>query len=357
MKRLFIQLVLLWAVVGLHAQDFQLYYANNIRDVADLSEITQPNSGLTWREVKSGDIAGNQIEVDGIFKMFNATTMKGRLEQERFWRMRDNTLLCFRINDGAGTTGAYAVTMTAGAEKRTVTASAYFFVNVPFEIGEAKIEVAKLTDVAKKIVFTYYIYDWGNESLYTFQLDQKRQAINKTYQLEYQLLPFEADENTKPTTYLLDLQNDKFQSFYVPAGYVLTGAWLRDGKGSDAPRLRLNTSKFWRGADLADHFSRPQLSTAFKLDKHENRDLCSFNMLGSGLMAQYDYLSLKVLGKRSRPVMGVHMNVERVDTNGKRIADDEVGLQGYDSKTQSYKVYTTTLLHRGDSRGLLPYGV
>ena len=340
MKRLFIQLVLLWAVVGLHAQDFQLYYANNIRDVADLSEITQPNSGLTWREVKSGDIAGNQIEVDGIFKMFNATTMKGRLEQERFWRMRDNTLLCFRINDGAGTTGAYAVTMTAGAEKRTVTASAYFFVNVPFEIGEAKIEVAKLTDVAKKIVFTYYIYDWGNESLYTFQLDQKRQAINKTYQLEYQLLPFEADENTKPTTYLLDLQNDKFQSFYVPAGYVLTGAWLRDGKGSDAPRLRLNTSKFWRGADLADHFSRPQLSTAFKLDKHENRDLCSFNMLGSGLMAQYDYLSLKVLGKRSRPVMGVHMNVERVDTNGKSIADDEVGLQGYDSKTQSYKVYT-----------------
>lgn len=340
MKRLFLHLLFVWSVITLSAQDFKLYYANNIRDVEDLSALTLANSGLNWREVKSGDIAGNQIEVNGVTEMFKSTDMKGRQDQDKFWRMRDNTLLCFRINDGEGLTGAYTVTMTAGQEKKTLITSAYFFVNIPYETGDAKIEVAKLTDTNKKIVFTYYIYDWNNESLYTFQLDQKRRATNKTYQLEYQLMPFESSKTTKPTIHILTLQSDKFQSFYVPDGYVLTGAWLRDGTDSNAPRLRLDISKFWRGADLADHFRRPQLSTAFKLDKHEGRDLMSFNMLGSGLMAAYDTLSLKVLGKRSRPVQGVRMNVERVDGSGKRVADDDVRLVRYDPRTQSYRVYT-----------------
>ena len=61
MKKQLLPILLLWSFIGLQAQNFKLFYANNIRDVEDLTEIVQPNSGLQWREVKSGDIAGNQI--------------------------------------------------------------------------------------------------------------------------------------------------------------------------------------------------------------------------------------------------------------------------------------------------------
>lgn len=46
----------------LAAQDFKLWFANNVSDVSNFENITT-SSELNWREAKDGDMAGNQAEV------------------------------------------------------------------------------------------------------------------------------------------------------------------------------------------------------------------------------------------------------------------------------------------------------
>ena len=91
---------LLWGNSKAEAQDFKLYFANNVTDVTDFTKIESSTSPLVWREVKNNDMSGNMAEVNGVINMFASTDMKYRKQQRQFWTMRDHCLLCFRINDG-----------------------------------------------------------------------------------------------------------------------------------------------------------------------------------------------------------------------------------------------------------------
>ena len=44
-----------------------------------------------------GNSTGNQVEVYEVKQMLASTRMKGLEDQQLFWKMRDHTLLCFRI--------------------------------------------------------------------------------------------------------------------------------------------------------------------------------------------------------------------------------------------------------------------
>ena len=130
-------------------------------------------------------IDGNQVEVYEVKQMLASTRMKGLEDQQLFWKMRDHTLLCFRINDGKGNTGSYNVEVNYGNNAegqpitRSLTISRYFFANVPMETQELTVKVWKnsssvggASQSSTLIVFRYS--DWDDQNLYLFQLDQKR---------------------------------------------------------------------------------------------------------------------------------------------------------------------------------------
>ena len=70
-KRIYFFCYLLLVVcLPMRSQNFKLYFSNNVSDVVNFGQIESELSGLTWREVKNGDIAGNQVEVDAVMQMF-----------------------------------------------------------------------------------------------------------------------------------------------------------------------------------------------------------------------------------------------------------------------------------------------
>ena len=95
------------------AQGFDLYFSNNVTDVEKLNDKTveEYQNGLKWTKIERGtvNVYGNYVEAENVRKMFASTRMKTRADQQQFWRMRDHSLLCFRINDGSGTSGDYGV--------------------------------------------------------------------------------------------------------------------------------------------------------------------------------------------------------------------------------------------------------
>ena len=107
MKRVISLLLLAVAAISVQAQGFDLYMANNLSDVQNMRRVTRQNSELKWNKITSNTIGGNQVEVQKVKEMFAKTSMKGLEEQKLFWKMRDNTALCFRINDGRGRDQVY----------------------------------------------------------------------------------------------------------------------------------------------------------------------------------------------------------------------------------------------------------
>ena len=87
--------------------DFKLYFANNVGDVSHVTKLKDADSELTWKEIAEGTIASNRNEMEPVKQMFAETRQKNRADQELFWKMRDDNLLCFRINDGNGRSGEY----------------------------------------------------------------------------------------------------------------------------------------------------------------------------------------------------------------------------------------------------------
>lgn len=111
--------------------DFKLYFANNVGEVSRVSRLKEADSELSWREAPDGTIAGNRTELEPVKKMFAETRQKTRADQEIFWKMRDDNLLCFRINDGKGTSGEFEARARSGAGRGALmkNVSGYFFVN------------------------------------------------------------------------------------------------------------------------------------------------------------------------------------------------------------------------------------
>lgn len=343
MKNSFFTIALmLFTALAATAQDFRLFYANNVSDVSNFTLITESNSGLVWREVMDTDIDGNQAEVYRIEQMLASQSMKGLEEQQQFWRMRDHSLLCFRIEDAhPSTPDTYEVVVeeTVSGKAQSLTVTNYFFVNVPLEYTprtEYAITVTKVGDPSQRIRFKYNVYDWNNENLYIFQLDRKRQITDKDYTMEYVTGYMDENGFMQTDTTELQLKSKSFQSFYLPEGRDLLDVILV----GDENKLRINKNRLHTGIDLEDRYTRMRLTPNFILDKHQDREFINFNWLGSGLFEKYDTLYISLWNHRSQSVSSATFHVEQVDDRGRPTHSKVVKYVGYDRKTGMHKVLT-----------------
>ena len=337
MRKIFLLAITLTVATLLPAQDFKLYFANNVTDVLNFNALEDTESGLNWREVKDKELAGNVVEVDQVKQMFASEDVKYKAQQRQFWRMRDHCLLCFRIDDGTNGTNSYQVEVedTIGRPK-SITVSRYFFLNVMRQDDPISIRVWKTGEEQKAIGFKYYVADWDDSNLYTFQLDSKRQLEKESYSLQYRLGYTDSQGEYHVDTHLLALRDSAFQSFYVPTGNNLVDVMLLSGKH----KLRLDKTRLHTGVTLDPNFERTVLSTRFVMDKHENRELVNFNWIGSGLYERYDTLYLGLFNEMGGVVSRASMNVDAVDEYGKSTGVKEVKYLGYDRKKKVHKVLT-----------------
>lgn len=343
-----LQLLLMMAFFGTmaQAQDFKLYFANNVTDITDFTKIEDASSPLRWREVKNKDISGNLAEVTEVRKMFDSKDVKFRKEQRQFWTMRDHCLLCFRINDGQGKTGSYVVEVRDDANKapQVLTVSRFFYVNAPRQGEDVKIKVYKTDNEADSISFKYSVHDWDDDDLYVFQLDSKRQLAKEIYRLQY-VLGHTDDEGTfQRDTTTLALRDSTFQSFYVNEGQDLMDVFLISGDPNypeEEHKLRLNKARLHTGVTLDPDYSYTTLTSSFQLDKHENRELMNFNWIGSGLYERYDTLYVKLLNSQGEDITRAEFHIEAIDEKGERIPNTE-GMRyiGYDRKLKQHKLLT-----------------
>ena len=349
MKRINLILLLVTSVVATKAQiDFKLYFANNVGDVTRVSRITSNDQELTWEEATNGAVAGNRKDVQSVKAMFKEKRQKTREDQKLFWKMRDDNLLCFRINDGKGKSGEFEARVRSGSRILKKNVTNYFFVNTDNHEDSLFISVNRKgcgTSPSDTLHFKYYIYDWGNENLLLFKLDSRRQKTGLTYQFEYEMQDF---NRTRYSRGFRELSGKSFQSVVVPEDSMLTAAYLV----SNGQRLKLDDKRLVKGANLSDKLNRLWMGTNFTLDKHQNRELTIFNMLGSGLFEKFDTLYVKLMGKNG-PVVptsidpktklgnGVSFNIAQIDAKGKYVASTvEMKYVGYDQKKQLYKLLT-----------------
>lgn len=353
MRRLIPSFVFLLVALSIQAQvDFKLYLANNIGDVAKIRNIKTDGSGLKWSQVSDGAILGNSADVEKVKAMFASKRQKTRADQKLFWKMRDDNLLCFRINDGKGTSGQYQVRVRNSRkndmgktreEKQNV--SGYFFINCNAQTDTLHIAVNRLgcsASPADTMHLRYYIFDWDNGDLLLFKLDSKRRRTGLTYQLEYVL----RNEKNEDVREVLELSGSSFQSFYLPKDKVLRNVFLvSEGKN----RVALQMNRLVWGANLSDRLNHLWLDDNFTLDKHENRELTIFNMLGSGLFEKYDTLSLYVYGKDGKPIVapvvnkkgeGFAFHVAQVDETGKFVKELKDSYVEYKDKIGLHKILT-----------------
>ncbi|MBQ5972003.1 MAG: hypothetical protein IJL45_06335 [Prevotella sp.] len=342
MKRLsiYLALSLIW-LSGAWAQepDFDLYFANNVTDVANFDEIKNPDSGLRWTKVQTatGDMSGNYVEVDNIVEMLGSTRKKWLADQQQFWTMRDHSLLCFRIDGHGDTSSAYEVTLDNGdGEKITQTVRDYFFANLPLQEEPYEIKVYRVGEPEKYYRFRYFIKDWNNDNLYIFQLDQKRQVENKPYSLECVVGSMNEEGDIERDTTRLELQAKSFQSIYIPEGKDLLDVIFVN----EDNKLRIDKKKLHPGIDLNDRFKYMELSENFYLDKHENREFMNFNWLGSGLFEKYDTLYLSLWNERCRRLTSGQFHVESVNEHGQPTGNTAVRYFGYDKDKGAHKIIT-----------------
>lgn len=104
---MYIAILLMTAMTAQAQVDFKLYFANNVGEVSRVSKLKDADSELKWNEVNDGTIMTNLNHMEPVKKMFAETRQKTQADQELFWKMRDDNLLCFRINDGKGTYGEF----------------------------------------------------------------------------------------------------------------------------------------------------------------------------------------------------------------------------------------------------------
>lgn len=351
MKRLIYTLTFIWLIaMSATAQDFKLYYAKDVTNVTDFSSTRKIAQQLTWKEVRNGAIDGNAADVKAVTDMLKDTRMKGLDDQRLFWRMRDETLLAFRINDGSGRTGIYEVEVDYGVKtddgnpyKLTLNTSSYFFANMPLFSSERNVTVTvrKKGSKDKPFVFRYWIYDWDNENVYIFQLDQKRQSTGNTYAMEYVTTYTDDGGELQVERNTLPLRSTFFQSFYVPKGHTLTDIYFLTGNENEGyDKMRMNMDFIHSGIDIDNKMEIPRLETMFNLTKHENRELMNFNWLGTGLFEKYDTLFLQLFREDGSRVTNATINVHRVDNNGHYVDDASLAYLGYNAESSSHLIHT-----------------
>ena len=355
MKERLLFLIAIVASAGLTAvaqtTSFDLFFANNVTDVANLNEetIEQSDNGLIWTKVnrETVNVYGNYVEVNQVKEMFASTQMKNLTHQQQFWRMRDHSLVCFRINDGKGTYGSFGVEVDDGyGTKLNLTVSKFFFSNIPLQRKPISFKVWKMDAANDTIRFKYESDDWNDANLYVFQLDSKRQVTGETYVLEYDLSYADDNGDLQEEKHYLDISSRNFQSFYVPEGRTLADIFLMSGDPNttataDLKKLRINKKRLHTGVTPYNKYYNLTLTSRFELDKHENRELVNFNWVGTGLYEKFDTLYVKLKKSNGDDVRSAQMNVAQVDNDGNEVANGPVVKYcGWDEGRKVHKVLT-----------------
>ena len=331
--------------------DFTVSFANNVGDVKRVSKLKEADSELKWKDVTDRMLLSNRTDVEAVKAMFNQTSQKTHKDQELFWKMRDDNLLCFRINDGKGTYGEFEARVVSGAGRGSVkkNVSSYFFVNTNSACDSLFITINRKgcsASPADTLHFRYDIFEWGNDDLLLFKLDSRRRASGLTYQIE--IVTEDITGSIKNTT-TLDLKGSSFQSFYRPEKRDVKEVYLV----SNGNRLKLDNKRLLWGANLSDKLNRLWMSTNFTLDKHKGRELTIFNMLGSGLFEKFDTLYLHVMGSSGNPIScnldaqkklaeGYTFHIVEVDDKGKYVANSSPKMEyvGCNAKKGIHKILT-----------------
>ena len=331
--------------------DFKVYMANNVGDVSRVSRLKEVDSELKWKEISDRGLLSNRTDVEAVKNMFKATSQKTRTAQELFWKMRDDNLLCFRINDGKGTSGEFEARVVSGAGRGSVkkNVSNYFFVNTNSANDSIFITINRKgcsASPADTLHFRYDIFDWDNDDLLLFKLDSRRRNSALTYKIE--LVTEDITGKITETT-TLDLKGSSFQSFYRPKDRNVKEVYLV----SNGNRLKLDNNRLMWGANLSDKLNRLWMSTNFTLDKHKNRELTLFNMLGSGLFEKFDTLYLRVtdnggkaisctLDAQKKLAVGYTFHIVEVDDKGKAVTNSGLKMEyvGCDATRGIHKILT-----------------
>ena len=354
---------LLLVPLAIQAQpDFKLYFANNVDEITSLQNIKGANSGLHWEEVGNGSVTYSNVnDVNLVKAMFSKTDEKTRADQELFWKMRDRNLLCFRIEDGSGRHGEFKASVRSFGTSNSfvkmygskvvykeMIATNYFFINTDDQSDSLIIKVNRIgCNPGDTLRIKYKILDWDNDDLVVFKLDSRRQKTGLTYTLECEAENISAENPTKTTT-TLKLSGSHFQSYYRPKNSNVNFYLVNDGK-----RLKLNNNRIVAGVNLSSKLNRLYMSPNFNLDKHKNRELTIFNMLGSGLFEQYDTLNLTIIGTKgvikakadpeTKLAQGFNFNIAEVDANGDYVSrgeDMKMKYVRYDEKKGIHKILT-----------------
>ena len=347
---LWLTAVLVFMTSVARAQSFELYFANNVTDVPNLNgeTVQEDNNGLVWTKISRGtvNVYGNYVEMNQVREMFASTRMKTLADQQQFWRMRDHSLVCFRIDRGSGVKGDFGVEADDGSGNiLSLTVSKFFFSNIPLQEDPIEFKVWKIGEVGDTVRFKYQSDDWDNKHLYVFQLDSKRQLSGEEYTLEYDLSYADENSELKEERHFLDLKDKNFQSFYVPEDRTLTDIFLMAGNSSmpkeGRKRLRLNRKRLFPGASPYNKFYNLTLSTVFQHDKHENRELVNFNWIGSGLYERFDTLYVKLKKPNGDDIRSARMNGVQIDADGNEVmGGPAMKYCGWDEGRKAHKMLT-----------------
>lgn len=308
------------------AQDFRLFISPSAMDLSASQKKNALDNITDWQEVTQGGLYGNNVEVDRFVSKMRSPGLKGLEEAEQFQRMRNHSILAFRIDDD-GRTLSYTVTAKQGEAIKSFTTTKGFFINVPMSDDYLELTVSQVKDPNQKISILCQSKPFGNDSIYLFQLDKACQDRTDEFNLEV-LMNDSTVENYK-------LLNKKFQCLFTSPSHYPVEAYLSAGGN----KLQLDVSQWKTGVGLLDVFDKILFKKVCSFSSH-SAEFSSFNWIGAGLFANYDTLYLQVRDLEDKIVNNVTVNVQAVDDDGKPVKDRDAHYLKYDSNTLEHQILT-----------------
>ena len=321
-----VMLILSFYTTRVTAQDFHLYISSSAMDLSASQKKDALNNITDWQEVAQGGLYGNNVEVDRFVKRMKEPGLKGVEDAELFQKMRNHSILAFRIDDN-GRDLSYTVTAKQGITTKNFTTTKGFFINVPMSDDYLELTVAQVKDPNQKISILCQSKPFGNDSLYLFQLDKACQDRPDEFSLEV-LMNDSTVENYK-------LLNKKFQCLFTSPSRYPVEAYLSAGGN----KLQLDVNQWRTGVGLLDVFDKILFKKTCSFSSH-SAEFATFNWIGGGLFANYDTLYLQVRNQQDKVVENVTVNVQAIDYNMQPVTDRDACYMGYDSETREHKILT-----------------
>ena len=323
MRRFFI--IVLIAALGClsfsvaSAQGFRLYMSKSIMEIPNYKKAAAIDQITDWTEVTDGGIYTNVMEVNEVTEQMRKSGLKGQEEANSFRRMRDRTILTFKLEDD-GQNYSYNIVAKHGKVTKKMTTSRYFFMNVPMSDQPVDLTVQAASVNVPPIHIKCKSQPFGNDSVYLFQLDRICQTIDDTFNLEVLM--------SDSTWEKLPITNQKFQCVFSSWDRYPVQAYL----GVTGKKLELDITKWETGVGLAAAFSNLVLKKECNFTTH-NAEFSSFNWIGAGLLADYDTLFLQVRNAKSQLVDNADIYIQRIDYDKQPVDDPNVRFVGKDPKT------------------------